>query len=139
MKLRSSDIEQTMPATLSQFAAFGIVLKSMHFINLPCHAYQSSYHAPSEYTQSVIGHGRQQSTVPSAEGTGAQNRPSRSGTQVSEAIEEHSRFSESDLHPTVLGKFDSCKKGAVQSPRAVVMLAIGSRALAIFASKVLAV
>ncbi len=33
MKLRSSNIEQTMPATLSQFAAFGIVLKSMHALS----------------------------------------------------------------------------------------------------------
>lgn len=32
----------------------------------------------SEYTQSVKGHGRQQSIVPSIEGTGAQNRPGRS-------------------------------------------------------------
>lgn len=40
-------------------------------------------------------------------------------------IEEHSRFSKRHLHPTVLGKFDSCKKGAVQSPRATVKFAIG--------------
>ncbi len=32
------------------------------------------------------------------------------------------------------GKFDSCKKGAVQSPRATVIFAIGLRALASFAS-----
>lgn len=75
MKLRSSDNEHTMPATLSQFEAFGIVLKSMHALSCPYHIIDQ-YHAPSEYTQSVIGHGRQQSTVPSGEGTGAQNRPS---------------------------------------------------------------
>lgn len=34
--------------------------------------------SPSEYTQSVIGHGKQQSTVPSGVGTEAQNRPGRS-------------------------------------------------------------
>lgn len=78
MKLRSSDIEHTMPATLSQFAAFGIVLKSMHALSSPYDIYWCSCHAPSEYTQSVIGHGRQQSTVPSAEGTGTQKRPLRS-------------------------------------------------------------
>ncbi len=32
--------------------------------------------SPSEYTQSVMGHGRQQLMVPSIEGTGAQKRPS---------------------------------------------------------------
>lgn len=78
MKLRSSDVEHTMPATLSQFAAFGIVLKSVHTLSPPYHNDQSTYHPPSEYTQSVIGHGRQQSIVPWAEGTGAQKRPSRS-------------------------------------------------------------
>ncbi len=49
-------------------------------------------------------------------------------------FKEYSRFSERHLHPAVLGNFDSCKKGAVQSPRATVIFAIGLRALATFAS-----
>ena len=49
--------------------------------------------------------------------------------------EEFQRFSERRLHPAVLGKFDSCKKGALQSPRATVEFAIGLRAFATFASK----
>lgn len=35
----------------------------------------------SEYTQSVNGHGKQQSIVPWIEGTGAQSRPGRSRTR----------------------------------------------------------
>ena len=34
------------------------------------------------------------------------------------------------------GKFDSCKKGALQSPRATVKFVIGYKVLAIFASRI---
>ena len=54
-------------------------------------------------------------------------------------FKQYSRFSERHLHPAVLGKFDSCKKGAVQSPRVAVIFAIGLTALATFASIYVAV
>ena len=80
MKLRTSDIEHTMPATLSQLAVLGIVLKSVPALSfLVSHFSDFGYRVPSEYTQSVMGHGRQQSTGPWAEGTGAQKRPLTSG------------------------------------------------------------
>lgn len=48
--------------------------------------------------------------------------------------EEVSRVSKRYLQPAVLGKFDSCKKGAAQSPRAKVTFAMGYRTLAVSAS-----
>ena len=95
---------------------------------VPCITRRSSCDEPSEYTQSVTGHGKQQSTVPSAVGTGAQKRPCRSGC-MSASRGEHSRLFGRHLHPSVLGKFDNCKKGALQSPRAMVMFAIAYKAL----------
>ena len=50
-------------------------------------------------------------------------------------VEALCRVSAKHLHPTVPGKFDNCKKGAVQGPRAKVTFAIGSEALADFMSK----
>ena len=46
-----------------------------------------------------------------------------------QAVGEHSRLFGRHLHPSVPGKFDNCKKGAVQSPRAMVMFAIAYKAL----------
>lgn len=40
-------------------------------------------------------------------------------------LDEHLRLSRRHLHPAVLGKLDSCKKGGVQSPRAVVKFPMG--------------
>lgn len=124
MKLRSSDIEHTTPATLSQFAAFGIVLKSMYPVS-------SLYYI----TNPAITH---HLSTPNLLSDMVSNNPLCLQLRVQEhrngrrdlntcqrAFEEHSGFSKRHLHPSVLGKLDSCKKGALQSPRATVMFAIG--------------
>jgi len=119
----SIDTEHTIPATLSQFAAFGIVSKSRNiFSNLYRNNNVLVYHSPSEYTQSVKGQGRQHWTVPWAVGTGAQKRPERS-------VEVLAMFrvvvsSIETLHPAVPSNFDSCRKGAVQAPRSSVVFAM---------------
>lgn len=79
----------------------------------------------SEYTQSVMGHGRQQLIIPCAEGIWAQNRPSITVDCKQQARIEKERVY---IHPPVLENLDCSKKGGVHRPRSYVVFAMEARA-----------
>lgn len=71
-----------------------------------------------------MGHGRQQSTIPCADGIWAQNLPS-----ITVVCKHHTRTKREKvgIHPPALGNFDCSKKGGVHRPRSYVVFAMEAR------------
>lgn len=71
-----------------------------------------------------MGHGRQQSVIPCAEGIRAQNLPS-----ITVICKHHTRTEREEvgIHPPALENFDCSKKGGVHRPRSYVMFAMEAR------------
>jgi hypothetical protein len=75
-EIRSSTVH-IMPATLSQFETLDKSSKSVYMVSYRWLC-SGNNGVPSAYTQSLMGQGRQHSTVPCRVGVGAQNRPGTS-------------------------------------------------------------
>lgn len=74
-----------------------------------------------------MGHGRQQLTVPCAEGIWAQNRPSITVVCKHQNENRERERERVDIHPPVLENFDCSKKGGVHRPRSYVVFAMEAR------------
>ena len=107
-----------MPTTLSQLET-AVRREKSRRLDQPLPVYVNpTLIIPSGYTQSVIGHGRQQEMLPCSDGTEAQARPLSTVTGSAKASIEILRHE--IVHPPWYGKFDCCKKGIGQPPRPTV-------------------